>query len=40
MSPWLAAALGLFIGVNVGIALMAALQIHRLKHSKIEEVNE
>ncbi len=31
MSPWLAAFIGLFIGVNVGVpALMCIIQINRL----------
>lgn len=38
MSPWLAAFIGLFIGVNVGVAVMCAFQINRLKHNS-EEVD-
>ncbi len=38
MSPWIAAAIGVFIGVSFGVALMCALQINRLKRNSGEEV--
>ena len=39
MNPWITGALGLFIGVNFGVALMCLFQINRFKHNRSEEVD-